>query len=252
MLMQVLIVEDEQLAAERLQHLLKNYDAGIQVLDHLYSVKQAVQWLQQHPHPDLLFLDIQLADGYSFEIFKQVAYRKPIIFTTAFDQYALEAFNHHSIAYLVKPVDAQQLARSLQKYREICHPFSAVQAQQLLQQIEQPAYKRRLLARVGQKMYFVNCEDIRYFFADDKLVYLVDREGNRLLVDMTLEKLEKCLDPQQFFRLNRSYLVHLDSIAQMKPHLNSRLKLWLRSGAKTEEVIMSRERVPDFKAWAEM
>lgn len=250
--MQVVIIEDETLAAERLQHLLHSYDPQIQVVAHLYSIAESVQWLQTHPHPDLLFLDIQLADGYSFEIFKQVHYRKPIIFTTAFDQYALDAFQLHSIAYLLKPVSAVKLAQSLQKYKELCTPVTAKTANALLHTFQQPAYKSRFLARSGQKLYFVQSDDIRYFFADDKVVYLVDKEGNKLLVDYTMEQLEKCLDPKVFFRLNRSYLVHQQSIFQIKPYVNSRYKLMLRSAGKQEEVILSRERVRDFKVWAEV
>ncbi|WP_416438887.1 LytR/AlgR family response regulator transcription factor [Phnomibacter sp. MR] len=249
--MRVVIIEDELLAAERLQHQLLEYDDQIQVVAHLYSIAEAVNWLETHRHPDLLFLDIQLADGYSFEIFKQIDYRKPIIFTTAFDQYALDAFQLHSIAYLLKPVSAGMLAKSLQKYKELCTPVTAQTAAALLHSFEQPEYKTRFLAKSGHKMYFIPCDDIRYFFAEDKIVYLVDRDGNKFTVDYTMEKLEKCLDPKVFFRLNRSYLVHQQSIFQIKPHINSRYKLTLRNAGKNEEVIISRERVKDFKVWAE-
>lgn len=248
--MRVVIIEDEQLAAERLVYLMKNSDADIEVVKHLYSIEESVHWLNNNPHPDLLFLDIQLADGFCFEIFKSVDYRKPVIFTTAYDQYAMEAFKLFSIDYLLKPVTAEALNAALKKFYTVFPP-PQTNYQQLSAVFESASYKSRFLAKAGQKMFFVESNDIQYFQADDKIVFLVDKEGNRLMIDYTLEKLETLLNPKEFFRVNRKYLARYTSISQIKPYVNSRLKLMLRNGSKTEEVVLSRERVHDFKSWAE-
>lgn len=248
--MKVVIIEDEQLAAERLVYLLNQADIKVEIVKHLFSIEESVQWLQQHPHPDLLFLDIQLADGFCFEIFKQVEYTNPVIFTTAYNQYALDAFQLFSIDYLLKPVTATALQAALQKLKQIQTP-AAVNYRQLTNVFEDASFKSRFLARAGQKMFFVESNEVQYFQADDKIVFLVDKEGNRLVVDYTLEKLQELLNPKEFFRLNRQVIARYTSIAQIKPYVNSRLKLLLRNGSKTEEVILSRERVHDFKQWAE-
>lgn len=248
--MKVVIIEDEQLAAERLVYLLNQTDAKVEIVKHLFSIEESVQWLQQHPHPDLLFLDIQLADGFCFEIFKQVEYTNPVIFTTAYNQYALDAFQLFSIDYLLKPVTATALQAALQKLKQIQTPAS-VNYRQLTNVFEEASFKSRFLARAGQKMFFVESNEVQYFQADDKIVFLVDKEGNRLVVDYTLEKLQELLNPKEFFRLNRQVIARYTSITQIKPYVNSRLKLLLRNGSKTEEVILSRERVHDFKQWAE-
>jgi DNA-binding LytR/AlgR family response regulator len=248
--MRVVLIEDEQPAAERLMYLLKQLDASIEVAKHLCSIEESVQWLKENPGPDLLFLDIQLADGFCFEIFKQVDYQKPVVFTTAYNQYALDAFKLFSIDYLLKPVTAESLKAALQKFKTI-QPDAAVNYKQLSTVFDEASFKSRFLARAGQKMFFVESNEVNYFQADDKIVFLIDKEGNRLVVDYTLEKLQDLLNPREFFRLNRRVIARYTSIAQIKPYVNSRLKLLLRNGSKTEEVILSRERVHDFKVWAE-
>ena len=248
--MKVVIIEDEQLAAERLVYLLNQCELKVEIVKHLYSIEESVQWLRQHPHPDLLFLDIQLADGFCFEIFKQVEYTNPVIFTTAYNQYALDAFQLFSIDYLLKPVTATAIQAALRKLKQIQTP-ATVNYRQLTNVFEEASFKSRFLARAGQKMFFVESNEVQYFQADDKIVFLVDKEGNRLVVDYTLEKLQELLNPKEFFRLNRQVIARYTSIAQIKPYVNSRLKLLLRNGSKTEEVILSRERVHDFKQWAE-
>jgi DNA-binding LytR/AlgR family response regulator len=249
--MKVVIIEDEQLAAERLQLMLRNYDETIQVVKHLYSVEDAVKWLATNPHPDLLFLDIHLADGFCFEIFNKIELKKPVIFTTAYNQYALDAFKLLSVDYLLKPVTAEALASAMNKLQELNKNALVVNYESLQPAFEAAGYKSRLLAKAGQKMFFVETSCVEYFKADDKVVYLSDKEGNRLLVDYTLEKLECLLNPREFFRLNRQIIARFSSISQIRPYVNSRLKLLLKNGAKTEEVILSRERVHDFKTWAE-
>ena len=250
--MKVVIIEDEKLAAERLQLILSGYDESIRVVKHLYGVEDAVNWLKTNAHPDLLFLDIQLADGFCFEIFKQVDYKRPVIFTTAYNQYALDAFQLLSIDYLLKPVSAESLAKAMHKFAELTKAHIPVNYQNMQKVFETSAYKSRLLAKAGQRMFFIETNKVEYFKADDKLVYLSDTEGNRLLIDYTLEKLETILNPKEFFRLNRQVIARYTAIAQIKPYVNSRLKLLLRCGSKTEEVILSRERVQEFKTWAEV
>lgn len=247
----IVIIEDEQLAAERLTMLLKQYDQTIEIVKHLYSVEESIQWLNTNSHPDLLFLDIQLADGFCFDIFKQVDYKKPIVFTTAYNEYALEAFQLCSIDYLLKPVTAEALAKAMQKFAQLQSNFVAGNYDQLSNLFESASFKSRFLAKAGQRMFFVETSEVQYFQADDKIVYLVDKDGNKLMVDYTLERLEGLLNPKEFFRLNRQYIARYSSIAQIKPYVNSRLKLLLRNGSKTEEVVLSRERVHEFKTWAE-
>lgn len=250
--MRVVIIEDEKLAAERLSLLLSGFDSTIQVVKHLYGVEEAVKWLKTNAHPDLLFLDIQLADGFCFEIFKQVEYKRPVIFTSAYNQYALDAFQLLSIDYLLKPVSAESLAKAMHKFTELVRHQAPLNYQTVQQAFETAAYKSRLLAKAGQKMFFIETNQVEYFKADDKLVYLIDTEGNRLLIEYTLEKLETVLNPKEFFRLNRQVIARYSAIKQIKPFVNSRFKLLLKSGTKTEEVILSRERVQEFKVWAEV
>jgi two-component system, LytTR family, response regulator LytT len=252
--MQALIIEDELPAAERLRFLLQKYRTPVYITAHLYSVEDAVHWLSQNNHPDILFLDIHLADGFCFDIFKKIEYKKPVIFTTAYDQYTLDAFKLFSIDYLLKPITEQSLFTALDKLETITSAGNTSNAyseiSRVLQQLERPRHKERFLARAGQKMFFVATEEIEYFRADDKVVYLVDKQGNKLLVDYTLDKLESLLYAGHFFRLNRRYIVRYSSIAQVKPYINSRLKLILKNGQKQEEVIISRERVQSFREWA--
>jgi len=248
--MKLVIVEDERLATERLLTLLNQYDPSIEVLACLESIEETVGYLQNHAHPDLLLLDIHLADGHSFEIFKQVSYNRPVIFTTAFDQYALDAFKIFSIDYILKPVTQEALATAINKLKSLPSGFSA-DFSQLGPAIREQQYKKRFLGKVGQRLFFIHTADIAFFKADNKIVYLVDKEGHRYVVENTLEELSEQLDPQQFFRLNRSFMVHINAIQQVKPWFNSRLKLTVQGHAGAEEMVVSRDRVADFRVWAE-
>jgi DNA-binding LytR/AlgR family response regulator len=249
--MRVVIVEDEKLATERLQTLLQEYDPSVEVMACLESIEETVQYLKQHAHPDLLLLDIHLSDGHSFEIFKQVAYNKPVIFTTAYDQYALDAFKMFSIDYILKPVSLEALATAMNKLKSLSVSFSATDLNRLLPEWQQSRYKKRFLGKVGQRLFFIDNNNVAYFQADNKIVHLVDKEGNRYIVDHTMEKLEEQLDPQFYFRLNRKFIVHIEAIQQVKPYFNSRLKLAVKGAGHTEDMVISRERVPQFKEWAE-
>lgn len=250
--MDVVIIEDEMLAAERLQSLIKKYDNTINVIAVLESIEETILWMQTRPHPDLLLVDIHLSDGHSFEIFKKINLLKPVIFTTAYDSYALDAFHLFSIDYILKPVTAEALAAAINKYRQLT-ALSPVNYSLLSDSVRENfgmRYKNRFLAKVGQRSFFLEAGEVAYFFADNKIVYLVDREGNRFIINFTLEKLEPLLDPHDFFRINRKTIIHSKAIEQVKPYFNNRLKLLLKGIKPDDDIIISRERVPDFKQWA--
>jgi len=249
--MRILIVEDEKLAADRLMTLLKEYDPSVEVVACTESVEDTVHYLQHHAAPDLLLLDIHLSDGHSFEIFKQVAYNKPVIFITAYDQYALEAFKLHSVDYILKPVSLTALAAAINKYKQLSASYTATDFGQLLPSLNGKIFKKRFLGKVGQRLFFIDTNDIAFFQADNKVVYLADKEGNRYVVDHTMEKLEELLDNQEFFRLNRRYIVRINAIEQVKPYFNGRLKLVVKGAAQTDELVISRDRAAGFRQWVE-
>lgn len=251
--MDVLIIEDELLAAERLQMLIKNYDPSINVVASLESIEESVQWFSTRPAPDLVFADIHLSDGHCFEIFKKINFQKPVIFTTAFDNYALDAFQLFSIDYILKPVTAEALASAINKYRFITN-LAVTNYSLLSDQVKEnftSRYKNRFLAKVGQRSFFIKAADVAYFMADNKIVYLVDNDGNRFIINYTMEKLEPLLDPHDFFRLNRKVIVHSNAIDQVKPYFNNRLKIMLKNVKTDEDLVISRERVTAFKTWAD-
>lgn len=250
--MHVLLVEDEALAAERVKVLLKQIDPSIKIVGCLDSVEDTVHYLKSNPAPDLLLLDIQLSDGHSFEIFEKIEYKGPVIFITAYDQYAMNAFRLFSIDYILKPVSAEALTLALLKFQNIKAAFHPLDYRRIVGSLKPEAhFKKRFLCRVGQRLFFVEVGDIAFFQADNKVVYLVDKEGNKYLVDYTLERLEQLLDPQEFFRLNRKFIVKISSIEQIKPYYNNRLKLVMKGSTSNEDLVISRERVPEFRVWAE-
>lgn len=252
--MNVLIIEDETLAAERLQLLIKQYDSSIVVQACLDSIEDSVHWLQTKPHPDILLVDIQLSDGPSFEIFKKVPIQKPVIFTTAYDNFALDAFQLFSIDYILKPITAVALATAFNKYKNLSAALFKADYSLLTEQLKENftnKYRNRFLAKVGQRSFFIKSDDVACFMADNKIVALMDKDGNRYLINYTLEKLEPLLDPTNFFRLNRKVIVHSNAIEQIKPYYNNRLKLVVKGNNSSNEIIVSRERVADFKTWAE-
>ncbi len=251
--MDVVLIEDEAVAADGLVALLARYDPAIRVVERLDSVEDAVLWFGRNPPPRLVLLDVQLADGLCFDIFPQVSIRCPIIFTTAYDQYAIQAFQVTSIDYLLKPIAYADLHRALEKLRHLTTEYVAAPAVDLRQladvfQQMQKSYKTRFLARFNDRIQFKTTEEIAYFCADGKAVHLVGLDQRRLLVDYTLEQLETLLDPRQFLRLNRQYLVSLAAVKEIRTYTGSRLRVLLLPAPCTE-VIISRERVAEFKAW---
>ncbi len=249
--MNLLIIEDEQPAAKRLTNLIGELRPQWRVLTAIDSVESSVRWLSSNPAPDLAFMDIQLADGLSFDIFQQVSVGMPVIFTTAYDQYTLKAFKVNSIDYLLKPIEPSELGQALHKFEQVFGKkmnYDLDTIQQLIRAMAQPNYKERFLVKIGQQLTYVNVTDIYYVFSEDGLVQIRLADGKKYLLDYTLEQLEALLDPVDFFRISRKIIVHLQGIAKIAPYFNSRLKLELKPKADFE-VIVSRERVNDFKKW---
>ena len=247
----VVIIEDEMLAAKRLQKLLEatNYDFEIKAI--LDSVKNGAKWLANNESPDLLFMDIQLGDGLSFEIFDIIEVKSPVIFVTAFNEYAIEAFKLNSIAYILKPISEESLTQALDKYADMAKLFN--QSRQKQQVIDlrtslKDGYKKRFMIKVGDHIKSVLSTDIAFFFSRDKATYLKTYDGRSYLLDYSLEQLAEMLDPLQYFRINRKYLVGLNAISDIITYSNSRLAVSLPHQDESD-IVVSRERVADFKEW---
>ncbi|MBU2915430.1 MULTISPECIES: LytR/AlgR family response regulator transcription factor [Reichenbachiella] len=253
--MKVLIIEDEAPAFRRLQKLLTEIDPSIEIVEVLDGVKDTVQWLNAHETPDLIFMDIQLNDGISFEIFDQAEVKKPVIFTTAFDEYMLKAFRVNSIDYLLKPIKQSELQRSLDKYRTLKaqlsnEPLSQPNIQELVKNIQfgQIKYKSRFLVKMGEKMMSVETEHIACFQANNGLVYLVSQSAKRYVIDMTLDEIMKELDPEKFYRVNRQFVLCYHCIAAV--HKYGKSQLLVEACLPIEEqIIVSSEKASAFKQW---
>jgi two-component system LytT family response regulator len=245
--MKVLIVEDESAAARRLAKLLLEIDPGIEVVDLLESIEAAVIWLEKHPHPDLVFMDIRLADGSSFEIFNFVKLKKPVIFTTAYDPFALQAFRVNAIDYLLKPLKRSELEAALDRHRGLQKPALPDYAS-LGSALWPDQYNRRFLIRFGQNIKVVEFRRAAYFYTEDKITFIVTKDGKRYPVEPSLEKLEEMADPRAFFRINRQFIVNIECIREMYACSKSRVKLLLDPPAE-KETIVSTERSPVFKKW---
>ncbi|MBE0673967.1 MAG: response regulator transcription factor [Bacteroidales bacterium] len=248
--MNVLIIEDESFAADKLEMMLKEVDPAITVMAKLGSIKDSVRWLFQNS-ADLIFLDIQLSDGISFSIFEQVAINTPVIFTTAYDQYAIKAFKLNSISYLLKPVRKSDLAESIRKYQTLKSAFT-IDFDTLLANIQgrEPDYKKRFLIQIGEKIRKVEVHEISYFYALEKGVYLRTLQGKSYPAEYSLDKLETILNPSSFFRINRKYIVNVDAIKSMVAYSRGRVKLELNPAADNElDTIVSIDRASEFKKW---
>lgn len=251
--MNVIIIEDEKPSARRLQRMLESLEMKTQVM--LHSVEESIQWFQNNEHPDLIFLDIQLSDGLSFEIFEAIEIKSAVIFTTAYDEYALQAFKLNSIDYLLKPIDKEELNVAVKKYKERLPKNHAVtldfnEIKKLLVNPIDREYKKRFSVKVGQHLKLINIDDIECFYSENKGTYLHTNEGRNYLLDTTLELLEDELEPQNFFRINRKFFVNINAIKDMVSYTNSRLQIKLNSYSD-QDVIVARERVKDFKNWLE-
>lgn len=248
--MTTIIIEDEKPAARLLQRKLDKL--GVPVQEMLHSVEEAIAWFSNHPHPELIFLDIQLSDGLSFEIFEAIDIKSAVIFTTAYDEYALKAFKLNSIDYLLKPIDEDELAVAVAKYRERQPVKSSVNVDfdEIRRLLGAPAkeYRRRFTIKVGQHLKVITTADVECFYSENKGTYAHTSDNRDYLLDTTLEVLEKELDPAAFFRVSRKHIVPMASIKEITVYSNSRLKVILPT-YKADDVIVSREKVQDFKTW---
>lgn len=250
--MTVLIVEDEHLAAQKLEKLILDYDDSIQILDQLDSIAATINWLNNHPPPDLIFQDIHLADGSAFEIYEQVEVKTPVIFTTAYDQYAIEAFRVNSIDYLLKPIKPEHLARSMNKLKS----FSAnsTQPTEDLEKLirffkeKNQSYKSRFLVNAGNLVKSIPIEEVAYFFTEDRLVILVMKSGRKFPVNNTLDEIEQLVDPQHFIRFNRQFVAGFDAVDEIHPYFKGRLKINL-TPRQENDIVVSSERAAFVKQW---
>ncbi len=248
--MKVVIIEDEFFSAEKLSHQLQKIDDSIEVLAILPSVESGLEWFRTHPEPDLIISDIQLEDKQSFELFDQLPIEAPIIYTTAFDQYAIQAFKQNSIDYLLKPVDLDELRAAIKKYENLEYRMLK---KGLKLQPEKPreGYKERFLVKKGSQLAMIRISEIAYFKSDQKVNFLITHDNQKYIIEQTLDQLSDQLDPKKFNRISRNRLISVDCIEKIHNHFNGRLKLEL-TPPEDEEVFVSRERVPQFKEWLDL
>jgi DNA-binding LytR/AlgR family response regulator len=249
--MKVVIIEDEPFARLELKRILKNINPNITVVKEIDSVQDAVEWLSDNQNFDLIFLDIQLADGLSFEIFDHVKITIPVIFTTAFDEYAIKAFQLNSIDYLLKPIEEKALINAFSKLENLKNVLTnqAIDTHKL-KELFQPnkTYKTRFLTKIGYQYKFIPVADVAYFYADRNTIYLVNHQNQKSIVDFRLDELESQLDPKNFFRATRSHIISIQSIKKVHKHFNSRLLVELNPKTE-EEVLVSRVKVDEFLSW---
>jgi len=251
--MKVVIIEDEAPAFRRLQRILEELDEQIEIVEVIDTVKDSIAWFEADGQADLIFMDIQLADGLSFEIFKAVEIRTPVIFTTAYDEYTLKAFEVNSIDYLLKPIDKSRLDKSLGKLQEMKQLFSTgLNLSSILEQIKPEAkkYRRRFLIRSRAQMIPVKVDDIAYFFTENGLVYLQKRDQKKHPIDQTLDQLESEVNPEEFFRINRQFLCSLEAIQRSYSYDKGKILIEL-SPKNNEVVLVSRDKASQFKRWLE-
>jgi DNA-binding LytR/AlgR family response regulator len=249
--MKVLIIEDEPLAAERLGNLVRELHAEIQLVATLDSVQRSVVWLSQNT-VDLIFMDIQLADGLSFEIFEKIEIKTPVIFTTAYNEYALKAFKVNSIDYILKPIDKEELTAAYKKYQTLTQqpvaPAKMLESIGYAMQMLTKKYKERFVIKVGEHLKSLEMKEILFFFSLEKTTFAQTKDGRKHILDFTLDQLEGLLDPTHYFKINRKYIVSMSSIQDMINHTNSRIRLVLKT-SDDADVIVARERVQEFKEW---
>ena len=252
--MRIVIIEDEELAVDILADTITILKPESKIIKSLSSVKEAVKWFENNPPPDLIFCDIHLPDGKSFEIFKRVEVMSPVIFTTAYDQYAIEAFKVNNIDYLLKPIKKEDVENSLKKFEDLqkdqlLKKFENMQS--LLGSFYRPKnFRKRFVVKQGQNMKTVPAEEVAGFLAEEGLVFLYNFNGQRFIINSTLEQLEEDVEESKFFRVNRKFIINVDAIEQVKPYFNTRLIIKSRSPLNFEEIV-STNRVADFKKYLE-
>lgn len=251
--MKILLLEDEVLASEKLQKILKEIDSKIEITAVLTSVDQAIHWLKTEEHPDLIISDIHLNDGICFNIFSEINIECPIIFATAYEKYAIKAFEVNSIDYLLKPIQKDRLQQALDKYNKINHAISENKSDlfnefKSLLANQNRDYKARFLCKLGNKIKSVPIEKIKYFYSKDKMTFIIDEQNNKLPINNTLDEIDQMIDPNEFFRVNRQYITHFNAIDEIHPYFKGRLKLKLKP-KNVDDIVVSTEKSPQFKSW---
>lgn len=255
--MRYLIIEDEPLAQEELVRMLKALDPNFMLLASIDSVKQSIEWFNTNEQPDIVFMDIHLSDNICFEIFNKVEITAPVIFTTAYDQYAIEAFKTNGIAYLLKPIEEEELIAALKKFRTLTNTnieLSSIHShiQQLSTLNSQlstlNSYKERVLAKVGDNYQHVAMQDVAYFYSEDHYTFVATKDKQRYIINYTLDTLVEQINPQQFFRISRQFIVNINAINNISKHFNGRLKITV-TPSFSEDIYVSRNRVQTFLAW---
>lgn len=248
-MIKTLIIEDEKAAAERMKRLLHSTDPDIQIQASLDSIISSVAWLSENPSPDLIILDIQLADGLSFEIFRKVNVDSFIIFTTAYDEYAIKAFELNSIDYLLKPIQQAKLAQSIAKFKKLKSSFPAFDIEHLFDVLEnKKSYKERFLVNAGTKIKSINVSDIAYFYSTEKTSFLCTKEDRHYAIEYSLDSLDKMLDTVEFFRINRQFLVKHSALDKIYILSKSRIKIELTPSFK-EGIDVSKAKTHEFRNW---
>jgi DNA-binding LytR/AlgR family response regulator len=244
--MKVLIIEDELLAQAKLELMLKEIDPSITVLAKLASVKDALDWLAKNASPDIAFVDIQLADDHSFEIFRRSDVRFPVIFTTAYDKYLLESFEFNSIDYVLKPILEDKLKRALEKFKKLEQHFFQNNLLKLIHN-QTPATANRIVVKKGGDYLAIDLSDIAYFYTDHRIVFARDFTGKQFITDKNLAELEASLDQQTFFRINRKFIANIKAVEKFKPD-NGKIRIFLKPELK-EQIHVSKETAPVFRKW---
>ncbi|MBV4355804.1 LytR/AlgR family response regulator transcription factor [Pinibacter aurantiacus] len=256
--MKVLIIEDEDLAVKKLQKTLASVDDSAEVVGVTDSINASVKWLQSNPTPDLILMDIELADGQSFEIFERTEVKSTVIFTTSYDEFALKAFKVNSVDYLLKPIQKEDLQSALDKFSKMKAMYNNAGSmtvlnvenlvKELQQKLQPKEYRKRFLVKLGQKLISIETDDIAYFYSDGRLNFFKTKDNKRFVVDYTMDELEEMLDPEKYFRISRSFFVSIESIEKIDDYFGNRLILQL-TPVVDKESLVSREKVTEFKKW---
>lgn len=256
--MKILIVEDEDLAVKKLTKTVNAVDASAEIIGVTDSIKSTVEWLESNNTPDLILMDIELADGQSFEVFNLTQVKSPVIFTTSYDEYALQAFKVNSIDYLLKPIQKEDLQAALNKYQQLKNLYQKEEPKaesnidqiikELQQKLQPKEFRKRFLVKQSQKLVSIDVEDIAYFFSEGRLNFFKTTDNKKFIVDYTMDELEDMLDPGRYFRISRSFYVSIDSVDQIHDYFGNRLLLHLKPDIDKESIV-SREKVTDFKKW---
>jgi len=250
--MKAVIIEDEDIASRRLRNLIKELVPDCEILAHISSVESGHKWFEENEYPDLIFLDIQLNDGYGFDIIDRLENHPPIIFTTAYNEYAIRGFKYNGLDYLLKPIDKAELRKALNKYINTIDNNERKSTDiEVIRNLFEKAYKKRFMVKIGNRFHFFNVEDIALFMAEEGIIFLYTHKGQKYPVEYTIDQIEELLNPTLFFRINRKYLISISSVKEIHSYFNSRLLLKLIPN-QDDQVIVSRERTSKFKQWLDV